>query len=254
MMDIAVASRSEVGARSRNEDDLRYGQAGPHIYLVLADGAGGHSNGAMASDIVVRSVALALQRARVYNAAVLEAAVEEANDLLNAGQEGFKAHQRMHATVVTLWVHAEDRLAMWAHVGDSRLYRVRQGRTEQLTVDDSVVQHMVDAGFIKPEEARHHPRKNQLLAALGSEDTPSVHVTREPQALQEGDAFLLCSDGWWDALEPAEIAQCVDQSASPEQWLDLMAQIVVRRQPPNQDNYTALALWVGNPAEITRVG
>jgi serine/threonine protein phosphatase PrpC len=254
MMDIAVASRSEVGARSRNEDDLRHGTAGPHVYLVLADGAGGHSNGAMASDIVVRSVALALARARVFNASVIEAAVEEANDILNAGQEGFKAHQRMHATVVALWVHAEDGLALWAHVGDSRLYRVRQGRTEQLTVDDSVVQHMVDAGFIKPEEARHHPRKNQLLAALGSEDPPSVHVTREPQPLHDGDAFLLCSDGWGDAMDPAEIAQCVERAANPDQWLDLMAEIVVRRQPPNQDNYSALALWVGNPGDVTRVG
>lgn len=254
MMHIEVASRSEVGARSHNEDDLRHGTSGSQVYAVLADGAGGHSNGAMASDIVVRTATLALQRATVFNAAVLEAAIEEANDVLNAGQQGLKSHQRMHATVVTLWLDAQAGLALWAHVGDSRLYRVRQGRAEQLTSDDSVVQHMVDAGFIKPEEAKHHPRKNQLLAAMGSEETPHVHVTSPPQALRDGDAYLLCSDGWWDQLAPDDIERTMLASGDAKQWLDRMARIVAAAQVSNQDNYTAVALWVGNPTEITRIG
>lgn len=254
MMHIEVASRSEVGQRSHNEDDFRHGTSGTHVYAVLSDGAGGHSNGAMASDIVVRTATLLLQRATVYNPAVLEASIEEANEVLNAGQEGLKSHQRMHATVVVLWLEAQEGLAMWGHVGDSRLYRVRQGMAQQLTVDDSVVQHMVDAGFIKPEEARHHPRKNQLLAAMGSEETPHVHLTREPQALIEGDAFLLCSDGWWDQLEPADIERTMLQACNPGQWLDQMAELVAQRQVPNQDNYTAVAVWVGNPSEVTRIG
>lgn len=254
MMHIEVASRTEVGQRSHNEDDFRQGTSGTQVYAVLSDGAGGHSNGAMASDIVVRTATLLLQRATVYNPAVLEASIEEANEVLNAGQEGFKSHQRMHATVVVLWLEALEGLAMWGHVGDSRLYRVRQGVAQQLTTDDSVVQHMVDAGFIKPEEARHHPRKNQLLAAMGSEETPHVHLTREPQALIEGDAFLLCSDGWWDQLEPADIERTLLQAGNPQQWLDQMAELVAQRQVANQDNYTAVAVWAGNPSEVTRIG
>ncbi len=254
MMHIEVASRSEVGQRSHNEDDFRHGTSGTQVYAVLSDGAGGHSNGAMASDIVVRTATLLLQRATVFNPAVLEASIEEANEVLNAGQEGFKSHQRMHATVVVLWLEAQEGLAMWGHVGDSRLYLVRQGVAQQLTVDDSVVQHMVDAGFIKPEEARHHPRKNQLLAAMGSEETPHVHLTREPQELIEGDAFLLCSDGWWDQLEPEDIERTMLQASNPSQWLDQMAALVAQRQVPNQDNYTAVAVWVGNPSEVTRIG
>jgi len=254
MMHVEVASRSEVGQRSHNEDDLRHGTSGTQVYAVLSDGAGGHSNGAMASDIVVRTATLLLQRATVFNPAVLEAAIEEANEVLNAGQEGLKSHQRMHATVVVLWLEAKEGQALWGHVGDSRLYRVRQGVAQQLTTDDSVVQHMVDAGFIKPEEARHHPRKNQLLAAMGSEETPYVHLTREPQVLIEGDVFLLCSDGWWDQLESADIERTMLQASGPGQWLDQMADLVAQRQVPNQDNYTAVAVWVGNPSEVTRIG
>lgn len=254
MMHIEVASRSEVGQRSHNEDDLRCGTSGTQVYAILSDGAGGHSNGAMASDIVVRTATVLLQRATVFNPAVLEAAIEEANDVLNQGQHGLTSHQRMHATVVALWIEARDGLALWAHVGDSRLYRVRQGRAEQLTTDDSVVQHMVNAGFIRPEEAKHHPRKNQLLAAMGSEETPNVHVTRQPVELLEGDAFLLCSDGWWDQLEHADLEYTLSRAFTPAQWLDQMADLVAQRQVPNQDNYTAVAVWVGNPADITRIG
>ncbi|MDW4588075.1 hypothetical protein NQ227_25240, partial [Escherichia coli] len=76
----------------------------------------------MASDIVVRTATVLLQRASVFNPAVLEAAIEEANDALNVGQQGLQSHQRMHATVVALWLEAERGLALWAHVGDSRLY------------------------------------------------------------------------------------------------------------------------------------
>lgn len=254
MMHIEVASRSEVGARSHNEDDLRLGTVGQRLYAVLSDGAGGHSNGAMASDIVVRTAQVVLQRATVFNPAVLEAAIEEANDVLNAGQQGYKSHQRMHATVVALWIDTDSEQALWAHVGDSRLYRVRQGRAEQLTADDSVVQHMVDAGFIKPEEAKHHPKKNQLLAAMGSEETPEVHVTRQPEAIRDGDAYLLCSDGWWDTLELDDIERTMLNAEAPTQWLDQMAAMVAQSRVVNQDNYTAVAVWVGDPTEVTRFG
>lgn len=254
MMHIEVAHRTEVGARSQNEDDLRHGTSGPQVYAVLSDGAGGHSNGAMASDIVVRTATVILQRSEAFSPEVLRYAIEEANAVLNAGQQGLKSHQRMHATVVALWLDAQAGLALWAHVGDSRLYRVRQGCAQQLTVDDSVVQHMVDAGFIKPEDARHHPRKNQLLAAMGSEDPPAVHVCTPPDALRDGDAFLLCSDGWWDQLEPEDIERTMLEVEHPGQWLDRMAELVAQRQVPNQDNYTAVAVWVGSPAEVTRIG
>jgi serine/threonine protein phosphatase PrpC len=258
MMHIDVASRTETGARPYNEDDLRHGRTGPLVYAVLSDGAGGHSHGATASDIVVRSVALSLQRLQDWPqeqaGPVLAQTIQLAQDTLTAGQHGLKAHQRMHATVVALWLNAQAGQAVWGHVGDSRLYRVRQGVAEQLTVDDSVVQQMVSAGFITPEDARHHPRKNQLLAALGSEEPVEVHIPRQPEAVIEGDAYLLCCDGWWDALSPRDIARTLDAAGSADAWLDHMAGQIQAARLPNQDNYSALAIWVGDPHEVTRIG
>ncbi|MGE5451952.1 MAG: PP2C family protein-serine/threonine phosphatase [Acidobacteriota bacterium] len=254
MIAIDIASRSEVGARAHNEDDLRHGSNGGLRFVVVSDGAGGHSNGAMASDLVVRTTALALQRAAPFSPAALVQAIEQANEAVNAGQRGLKSHQRMHATVVCLWLDTDQYQVLWAHVGDSRLYRMRRGRAQQLTRDDSVVQQMVDAGFIKPDEARHHPRKNQLLAAMGMEEAMPIHVLPAPEPLQDGDAFLLCSDGWWDHLDLEDLEDTLNDTRSAQEWLDRMAALVVERQSPNQDNYTAVAVWVGNPGETTRVG
>lgn len=257
MLEIDIASRSEVGARSHNEDDLRTGRGAQPDRLwfaVLSDGAGGHSNGATASDLVVRTAALHLQREAAFGEATLQRCITDANQVLNAGQQGLKSHQRMHATVVALWLDLAAQHAIWAHVGDSRLYLMRHGRLQQMTRDDSVVQQMIDAGFLPASEARHHPRKNQLLAALGSEEAVDVHVSHPPLALRDGDAFLLCSDGWWDALEPGEIERCFDASGQASHWLDQMAQLIDQRRLPNQDNYSAVAVWLGDPAEVTRIG
>lgn len=253
-MPIQIASRSEVGARAHNEDDLRHGSNGALRFVVVSDGAGGHSNGAMASDLVVRTTALVLQRTTEFSAPALVRAIEQANEAVNAGQQGLRAHQRMHATVVCLWLDADQHQALWAHVGDSRLYRVRRGRAQTLTRDDSVVQQMVDAGFIKPDEARHHPRKNQLLAAMGMEEAMPVHVSAQPEPVQDGDAYLLCTDGWWDHLDLDDLEETLYDTQSAQDWLDKMAMLVTQRQTPHQDNYSAVALWVGNPGETTRVG
>lgn len=255
MLDVAIASRSETGARSRNEDDIRVGRGDLRWYAVLSDGAGGHMNGAMASDIVVRTAASELGAGRQpMEPHCLRFALERANAALNAQQQGLKSHQRMHATAVSLWIDAETHSALWAHAGDSRLYLLRHGQVRQLTRDDSVVQQMIDAGLLAAQDGRHHPRKNQLLAALGMEESIDIHTLERPFALRDGDAFLLCSDGWWEALEPQDLERTLAQAADVHSWLDGMAELVRRRAQPNQDNYSAVGVWVGDPSQSTQVG
>jgi PPM family protein phosphatase len=256
MHDVAIASRSEVGARSRNEDYVQFGEVESGWYAVLADGAGGHSNGAIASDLVVRIASHEL-RSRAAREALQAPALGEvalaANDALNRQQSGAHGHQRMHATLVILWIDGSLQRALWSHVGDSRLYVLRQGRVDRVTRDDSVVQTMVDAGLLAPEQAREHPNRNQLIAALGSEEPLEPHLS-DAFALRDGDAFLLCSDGWYDMLAESDIEETLARAASAEDWLSAMARQVHERQRPNQDNYSAIAVWIGDPAESTRVG
>ena len=119
MLHLEIATCSEVGGRSRNEDDLRVGQRGDTHFAVLSDGAGGHGNGQMASDIVVRTVALALQRSEAFAGEPIRLALMQAHQALVREQGTLPAHQRMHATVVALWLDLERGLALWGHLGDS---------------------------------------------------------------------------------------------------------------------------------------
>lgn len=259
MLEVAIASRTQSGSRSRNEDNLRVGGGpgsfGPRWFAVLADGAGGHMNGAVAADIVVRIAAYELGAAgRPLEPGYLHQALARANDAVNDQQRGLCSRQRMHATAVSLWLDAETRHALWAHSGDSRLYLLRHGQARQLTRDDSVVQQLIDAGLLTAQEGRHHPRKNQLLAALGMEAGVEIHTLEQPFALQDGDAFLLCTDGWWEALEPQDLEHTLAQAGDVEHWLDRMMGLVQQRAQPNQDNYSAIGVWVGDPSQSTQMG
>lgn len=247
---LRVATYTDPGARGGNEDDMRHGGHAARYFVVVADGAGGHARGEEASYRAVECVQRFLgDRDAVFDPGYLSGAVVQAHAaLVDAQQRVRRPEQRMHTTVVVLWMDVQRALALWCHVGDSRLYRVRGGIAEQLTQDDSVVQHMVRSGLLTAEQGRHHPQKNQLLAALGTDGEVTPHTIPAPVPLQEGDAFLLCSDGWWDGFEPRDIALALHRSDTPEQWLDDMRQRIVERAAPKQDNYTAVALWYGEPS------
>ncbi|MBL8324772.1 MAG: serine/threonine-protein phosphatase [Rubrivivax sp.] len=244
-----IATCTDPGSRGGNEDDLRHGAAAAGHYAVVADGAGGHARGEEASYRAVECLARGLSDpAAIFQPATLTALVYLAHEELLRTQRGARrADQRMHTTVVALWIDAALERALWTHVGDSRLYRVREGGCEVLTQDDSVVQHMVRSGLLTEEQGRAHPNKNQLLSALGIEGEITPHTSTEAIELRSGDAFLLCSDGWWDTFQPADVAASLAGADSPQQWLDDMRRKIVERAAPRQDNYTAIALWVGDP-------
>jgi serine/threonine protein phosphatase PrpC len=252
MLQVEIATRCEVGGRTHNEDDLRHGQSGPFWYAVLSDGAGGHRGGAIASDIVVRMTALGLQSATQASPEYLTQLVCDANEAL-AQRQDKRSRDRMHATLVALWIDARREEALWTHVGDSRLYLLRHGRVLHMTQDDSVVQRMVDAGYLTPEEALTHPKKNQLLSAMGAEGGIEPNTIERLMAVEDGDAFLLCSDGWWDHFDQRAIEAAFAASTSPDEWLSLMADQIRRAASPRQDNYSAIAVWIGDPAETTRM-
>jgi PPM family protein phosphatase len=253
-LDVAAASRSEVGQRKSNEDKVRICRDGARWVAVLADGAGGHRGGAEASKRAVDALEAALcDEHAEFSARALTAAVLAAHEqVLSAQQDNVHGVARMHSTVVVLWIDLDRASALWSHVGDSRLYRVRAGAAALLTSDDSVVQRMVDAGLLSAEQAGAHPQKNQLLAALGIEDDVDPHTVAVPDTLREGDAFLLCSDGWWDALEDGSMAEDLANSATPDEWLTSMQQRIEARAAPRQDNFSAIAVWIRDPIETTR--
>jgi PPM family protein phosphatase len=242
-----IAARSGRGAREHNEDDLRFGVSDGAAYAVLSDGAGGHDHGAVASDLVVRLVTQRLQAAPQVSAEALHDAVHEAHDLLVQQQRGDASpQQHMHATLVVLWIDLPRGLALWSHVGDSRLYLLRGGCVFHVTRDDSVVQQMLDAGLIDGAAAENHPLKHHLLCAMGVADGFVAHTLERPFSLAAGDALLLCSDGWWERLSSADIERTLGSAGEPEQWLQAMQALIDATAHPQQDNHSAIAVWVGS--------
>ena len=261
MLEIGIATCTECGQRSANEDALRVGGAGSTVYAIVADGAGGHARGAEASQRVVEHVEAALREAAsvgdsagvpIFTGDHLTQALLSAHVALQLTQMGAQGRRRMHATVVALWVDTRFDRIVWSHVGDSRLYRLRYGTVELVTADDSVVQRMLDAGILTPQQAQDHPMKNQLLAAVGMQDGLEPHTLAQPEPLEDGDAFLLCTDGWWGALSDAQIIETLTGADTPQEWLDAMRGLILAQAAPGQDNFSAVALWAVDPNESTQ--
>lgn len=184
------------------------------VLAVVADGMGGHLGGEVASALAIETIC------RSYFATpadqdplrAIELAVLQANrDIYRAGQAD-PALAGMGTTATAL-VLLPTR-AFFAHVGDSRLYRCAQGRCSQLTDDHTLVEQMLKDGLIGAEEARRHPLRNMLLRSLGTVCGLRVAVQR-CDAPAIGDTFVLCSDGLYGSVEPADIAEIVG-SLEPE--------------------------------------
>jgi PPM family protein phosphatase len=243
---VQVAQRSCIGARSRNEDCLAVEHRDGYWCLVLSDGAGGHDDGARAAQLVVGRVIAGFRSRPPVDGRDLSELLLDAHDAVVAGQRErpSAAGAPMHATVVVLVIDALRGLALWGHVGDSRLYQWRAGRLNTVTRDDSVLQWALDTGLIDAAHMQTVPNRGVLLAALGSAEEAAPHVSERIE-LVRADAFLLCSDGWWGALDPQTISTLLAEAPSPEEWLDAMMALTLQRADPRQDNFSAIACWIG---------
>ena len=178
--------------------------------VVVADGMGGHSAGEVASQMAADIVSRVYYEASAEPGAALRRAVEEANRRINEAAAADAAKHGMGTTCTAFALCGGRGYA--AHVGDSRLYMLREGQLYQLSEDHSAVNEMVKMGIITKEQARTHEDKNVILRALGT--TPDVEVSvLEPFALREGDRYLLCSDGLHDLVLEHEIASILSESA-----------------------------------------
>jgi serine/threonine protein phosphatase PrpC len=247
MMTLSVATHSSVGGRRNNEDSIGTARNGASLCCVLSDGAGGHGGGAIASKLVVNHVIEGFNARPPRDPHDLGDLILDAHDVVIRKQREMRgAAADMHATVVVLMIDESNRRAFWGHVGDSRLYMLRSAEVRTVTQDDSVVQSLVRAGELDRDAARTYPNKHQLLAALGMCDRIEPNMSDGATEPEEGDAFLLCSDGWWECLSDADIAASLGGATSPDHWLDWMQHLIAARGGPRHDNYSAAGVWVGD--------
>ncbi|MGD9597766.1 MAG: Stp1/IreP family PP2C-type Ser/Thr phosphatase [Steroidobacteraceae bacterium] len=183
--------------------------------LVLADGMGGYNAGEVASGIAVKTIVNLVREAMeredmtVIDPAtkltrpsiILRDAITRANKIIYQTARSQPQCEGMGTTVVSALLF--DNMISIAHVGDSRLYRLRSNKFEQVTMDHSLLQELVDRGFYSPEEAQRAANKNYVTRALGVEANVEVELQEVP--VQKGDHYVLCSDGLCDMVEDSDI-------------------------------------------------
>ncbi len=243
--DLQVAMVSCTGGRARNEDACGYLAEGGPACFVLSDGAGGHGAGDVAARTAVRAVLESFARKPRVDARFVAALIDGAQSAVLSAQQEAPGGADMRATLVVLTIDLMRELAAWGHIGDSRLYLFRDGTVARQTRDHSLYESMVAAGLADDADRRRHPERNVLLAALGSAEAFVPDIVAEPIAIHAGDAFLLCSDGFWDYVTESQMAGSLQRVTSVVQWLDEMAGLVAERGSAGQDNYSALAIWLG---------
>ena len=226
------AARSHIGhVRGLNEDACL---ARPDLGIwAVADGMGGHDSGDYASALIVRELGRVRRpaSARELLQDVDEALVRCNRALLERGREG----ELSGSTIVALLVFGANYAAIWA--GDSRLYRLRDGRLEQLTRDHSYVQELVDSGQLTPQQARVHPLANRITRAIGADVELRLDVV--DGRLEPEDSFLLCSDGLTGMVGNEAIAANM-ADADPEAAVDRLIEAALAAG--GTDNITAIVV------------
>lgn len=250
---VQIAACSHTGARERNEDACGYSQHPGPVCCVLADGAGGHGGGDVASKLAIDAVLGGFAQAPEVSPQRVRALIEAANVAVIAAQADGSEVSDMRTTLVVLAFDPESGSACWGHIGDSRLYCFREGYVVFKTRDHSLLQSLVDAGLASADDIRGNVQRTVLTASVGSDDGFTPDILETEAKLRSGDAFLLCSDGFWEVVDEREMESALQAADSPETWLAQMERLIEQAQRPGQDNYSAIAVFFGELDFSTRL-
>ncbi len=240
MSKLLVGSATDVGlVRSNNQDQFL---VSPGLYAV-ADGMGGHAAGEVASSTAIKALQAAFAASGEHSAEALESAAKAANRAVWEQARTNRGMLGMGTTLVALAVveHGDGTNALAvAHIGDSRLYLLREEALQQLTVDHSLVQELVDDGRISPAQAAVHPQRHVLTRALGVE--PTVQVDLIDVTPRHGDRYLLCSDGLPREATDEQVAAVLTRFTDPSEAAKEL--VTLANDRGGSDNITAVVVDV----------
>lgn len=228
------------GGRSKNEDYGVYSEHRGCACFLVADGLGGHRGGEVASKAACESVLEAFLKETGATADHLHKYLLNAGRSMEALRNKTGLTDSLKTTLVVLLV--DKKHATWAHIGDSRLYFFQTGRLVFQTKDHSLPQRLVDIGEITFDQIRFHEDRNRLISVFEGEDISRFSIRKEPVPINEGDAFLLCSDGFWDYVYESEMEYNLQRSRTPAGWIARLEDRLLERAEGSYDNYTALAV------------
>ncbi len=240
LIGLTFAGLTDVGLqRAANQDSYYLSPAGE--LFIVADGMGGHVGGQEASRLAtaaIESYVVAHNASDMTSSALLEQAIFSANAAVLADQQAHAERSDMGTTVVVLLLRDEQ---FWcAHVGDSRLYLLRESGFFQVTQDHTWVAQAIKDGDLTPDQLHQHPWRHVLSQCVGREDLLTVESQR--LQIEPGDQLLLCSDGLTEELSNDEMITCLQSAATCQDAV--VALIAAAKARGGRDNITAIALSV----------
>lgn len=236
-MKVLTAEIHQIGRRTLNED---YPLQDNYLNLfIVCDGVGGSHKGEEASKLAATTMQKFISESTIIDDAIIYQGLKFIEQTFDNYINEYPLCEGMATTMALLLL--QDKNTIIAHCGDSRVYQVRNGRIIHKTKDHSFVQELLDGGYITPEEASVHPRKNQITRAIQGTKTPTKLEVFVQNDVCNNDFFLICSDGILESISDDFIEQKFTISAEID---DLKNEILEICTQHSKDNYTALLLKV----------
>ena len=241
MIAIVYAKSSKTGGREINEDSVAVVERDGKYCFAVADGLGGHGRGEAASQAATAAFEREFGCDESSAGEFLNRAFLSAQDAVMELQKIEHARFEMKTTAVALAI--TDGKCAWGHIGDSRLYAFKKNKVKARTMDHSVPQMLALSGEIREKKIRKHPDRNRLLRVIGIEwESPRFELSNEFD-LSEYQAFLLCSDGFWELIDEKRMSALLKKSRDADNWLRMMTEEVEKNGVAQEmDNYTAIAV------------
>lgn len=247
---VDFAKLSLPGHRPENQDRVDLVAARDALLMIVVDGMGGHAHGARAAEVTVATLkeCFAEQSLPVFDPqGFLTLSLARAHDRVVKLGDGVALDHKPRATCAICLV--QDGGSYWAHVGDSRVYQLRNGAVHDRTRDHSHVELLLREGLIAESEIRGHPMRNFVECCLGGDaPLPDMSVTARKK-LRVGDVLLVCTDGLWSGLEDADVGALAgaDAPAPLDRALRVLSDRAIARNAPYSDNTSVAAVrWIGD--------
>jgi len=235
-------ARSDKGiVRKINEDSYRiiFDNAGKPYCFIVADGLGGHNSGEIASKMAVDHVTEYIHKHRYDSASsitdVISNSIKDANNKIYENAKANIKNHGMGTTIIVCLTHGNK--VYIGHVGDSRVYLIRNGSIKRLTTDHSYIEELISSGTLTREEAKYHPRKNVITRAVGF--SGDVAIDTYESEYMDNDIYLLCTDGLTNKLDESELLDVIEKLSDLQEACDELVKL--SNEKGGEDNITVVA-------------